>query len=238
MPRPYVFFDFGGTLARASSEIEEPWRVWIREAGRRGIDLPADRLRAVDREADLRFQELSYAYHGRSGEFWKLRDGWMLDQLGVREHRDELMAVVESRFDDPSRYEVYPETRTVLEALARAGYSAGVISNATDRLPGLLRHLRLADFFHSVTYSQEVGAEKPSRRIFATALARAGRPPGAAIHIGDTWEADYVGARAAGLRAVWLNRRGIEAPEACEMLRDLEGLPALLAQRVEDAPSG
>ncbi len=230
MPRPYLFFDFGGTLAHASADLDEPWRVWVRVAGGLGIELPVDRLRAADQEADQRFQELSYSYHGRSAEFWKLRDGWMIDQLGVRERKEELIASVQAIFDDPSNYQIYPETRGTLEELVRAGYPIGVISNATDRLPAVLRHLGLADFFHTVTYSQEVGADKPDPRIFATALARAGRSPAEAIHIGDTWEADYVGARGAGVRAIWVNRHGGDPPEACEMVRDLRGLPPLLAR--------
>ena len=229
MPRPYLFFDFGGTLAHASEDIAEPWRVWVREADGLGIELSADRLRALDREASRRFQELSYSYHGRSEEFWKLRDGWMVDQLGVRDRKVELIASVQARFDDPTKYELYPETRGILEELAHAGYPIGVISNATDRLPEILRHLGLTDFLESVTYSQEVGAEKPDPRIFATALARAGRPPAEAIHVGDTWEADYVGARGAGVRAIWVNRDGRDPPEACEMVRDLRGLRPLLA---------
>jgi FMN phosphatase YigB (HAD superfamily) len=31
--------------------------------------------------------------------------------------------------------------------------------------------------------------------------------------VGDSWENDVLGARAAGIRAVWLNRRGVLIPD-------------------------
>jgi putative hydrolase of the HAD superfamily len=61
--------------------------------------------------------------------------------------------------------------------------------------------------------SEEVGAQKPSIEIFEVALERAGASPVEAVMIGDNWWTDVEGARAAGIRAIWLNRTGAPSPD-------------------------
>ncbi|MGE5550140.1 MAG: HAD family hydrolase [Bacteroidota bacterium] len=48
--------------------------------------------------------------------------------------------------------------------------------------------------------------KKPDPRLFMMALARGGACPGDAVVIGDSWAFDVLGARAAGIRSLWLNR--------------------------------
>jgi len=49
------------------------------------------------------------------------------------------------------------------------------------------------------------------------------------VMVGDAWSTDVEGARAAGVRAVWLNRFGAIAPDASiAMLRSLEPVDAAL----------
>jgi putative hydrolase of the HAD superfamily len=61
---------------------------------------------------------------------------------------------------------------------------------------------RLPDVF----ISGEVGYGKPDARIFEHALAKLGLSPDEALMVGDRVNLDVAGARAAGVRAVWLNR--------------------------------
>ena len=66
----------------------------------------------------------------------------------------------------------------------------------------------------------------PVPRVFRFALRRGGVDPAESVYVGDSWDADYVGARNAGMLAVWLNRAGRPLPEPCRQirtLRDLEG---------------
>ncbi len=55
--------------------------------------------------------------------------------------------------------------------------------------------------------------KKPDKRIFEIALGRLRTKPGQAIVVGDSWKLDVLGARNAGLPAVWFNRYGEECPE-------------------------
>lgn len=226
-----VFFDFGGTLSYADPEVvDDPAKVWSQVAQRLGLPFDEARFRRVDADAERHFTGQIYRYVGRTDEFWKRRDRWIMDRLGIHAQREALIDGLQAIFEDPARVVLYPETRAVLEEVRALGYRTGVISNFTDRLVTLLDHLRLSDAFDSVTFSQQVGVEKPDVRIFRTALERDGCAPEGALHIGDSWEADYLGATRAGLRGVWLNRGKAPPPSSCPSVHDLRGLVELLAQ--------
>jgi HAD superfamily hydrolase (TIGR01549 family) len=210
MVRTSVFFDFGGTLARMPSSFDQPWKVWVEVS--RGFNLQLSdtqvqrALEAVGRELEGRI----YQYIGQTGEFWRLYDGLVMDRLGLRDRRQELTEAIEKTFGDPSNVQLYPETRAVLEDLRSRGYRLGLISNYTDELLKILQYHELDRLLDSVTYSQEVGAEKPAAEVFAKALQRARCAPSDALHVGDSIRADVEGARRSGLQAIWLNRE----PEA------------------------
>lgn len=86
--------------------------------------------------------------------------------------------------------------------LAANGAQVAVLSNSEGKLAELFAEIQIADVFAAIVDSGKVGIEKPDPRIFAHALAALGAP-GPAIHIGDSWAADIVGARNVGWRAIW-----------------------------------
>lgn len=56
--------------------------------------------------------------------------------------------------------------------------------------------------------------------------------------VGDSWENDVVGARAAGMRAVWFERWGGEVAEAdVPVVRDFAPLEAALRALLEESAS-
>jgi putative hydrolase of the HAD superfamily len=99
----------------------------------------------------------------------------------------------------------------VAEALAdlrRRGYRLGIITNWDPSARRLLAHHGLDGFFERVVVSSEVGYEKPDRRIFEIAVAAAGVSPYESLYVGDNYYLDTVGARAAGMASVVVNRFG------------------------------
>ncbi len=54
-------------------------------------------------------------------------------------------------------------------------------------------------------FSDEIGIRKPNPRIFETALLVLDLTPSVTVHIGDDVAADVVGAKAAGMSAIWFN---------------------------------
>jgi len=75
-----------------------------------------------------------------------------------------------------------------------------------------------------VTFTQEVGVQKPDPRVFRYALEPAGKQSAESLYVGDSWEADYLGAKSAGMMAVWLNRTGQPARGPCREIRSLHDL--------------
>lgn len=101
---------------------------------------------------------------------------------------------------------VYADVRSTLEHWLAEGIQLGVVSNFDSRLYAVLDALGLSDYFTSVTISTEVGAAKPSPQIFLAALEKHQCAPEVAWHIGDSYTADYEGAKALGIRGIWLDR--------------------------------
>jgi HAD superfamily hydrolase (TIGR01509 family) len=113
------------------------------------------------------------------------------------------------------------------ESLARlraAGLRLGVVSNSDGRVEEALQVAGLRQYFDVVIDSALVGFEKPDPRIFQAALARLGVAPEEALYIGDLYEVDVVGARAAGMEAVLLGRITADSTPACRTVDTIEDL--------------
>jgi FMN phosphatase YigB (HAD superfamily) len=91
------------------------------------------------------------------------------------------------------------------------GLKLVVVSNANGTLRGKLARLDLARRVDVILDSHELGVEKPDRRIFDIALERGGTAAGRVVHVGDFYEIDVAGARAAGLPAVLIDSAGLYA---------------------------
>jgi putative hydrolase of the HAD superfamily len=115
-------------------------------------------------------------------------------------------------------WELYPEVREVLDALAPC-HELAIVSNFDSRLRMILEHLSISKYFRHVFLSSELGADKPDPLIYHRALGISGFAPNEVRHVGDDPERDWSAARAAGLDVFELKR-----PEnsLCDLLRLLQ----------------
>lgn len=120
-------------------------------------------------------------------------------------NRDQYFAELWTEFSKPGVWKLYDETKDVISRLGNR-HRLGVLSNFDSRLHTVLSDLGLAHFFEHVIVSSEVGAEKPSLRMFAEAADRFDVTPDCILHIGDEPEADWEGAAAAGFQVFQLKR--------------------------------
>ena len=127
-----------------------------------------------------------------------------------------------------------------LEA-AHPGIRFGLITNGelSHQEPKLER-TGLDRRLDQVVASATVGFAKPDRRIFQHACAAFGVAPADAVYVGDRIRTDAIGAAAAGLTAVWIDRRAasVDPADAADAARlgvlritGLGQLPAALAAR-------
>ena len=106
----------------------------------------------------------------------------------------------------------YPDALPALRELRGRGLALVVASNWDCSLPEWLRPAGILELVDGVVTSAEVGAAKPSPRVFERALAVAGVDPVHAVHVGDKVDNDIEGAAAAGVRGVLLQREGSPPP--------------------------
>lgn len=142
----------------------------------------------------------------------------------VTVHMNELLAVMEF----PAR------RRRVLDRL-NPSYRLAIVSNF-DHPPTVYRLLErehLTSYFQAVLISAEVGWRKPRPEIFQAALSSLGVIAGEALHVGDTPDADIVGAKAVGLPVAWLDRGvtelGPDLPRPDYLIHELDELLSILA---------
>lgn len=133
-------------------------------------------------------------------------------------------------------WSLHDDALPCLDALA--GLHLGIITNGDLGFQSAkLEGVGLSSRFERVVASGSVGFAKPDARIFALACAQFGVPVGSAFYVGDRLATDAIGAAAAGLTGIWLDRDGLATDEQladCERLgvrviRSLAELPALVA---------
>ena len=89
---------------------------------------------------------------------------------------------------------------SALDAVRAEGVKVAIISNSEGMLDRLFTDLGILRHFDLVVDSGKVGVEKPDPRIFRVALDRFGVTAERALHLGDVFATDVLGARAAGVR--------------------------------------
>jgi putative hydrolase of the HAD superfamily len=131
---------------------------------------------------------------------------------------------------------LFDEVREVFAWLLVKGLRLGLVTNgASDTQRAALRALGIEQWFGAVVISGEVGIAKPDRAVFRIAVDALGVGPEDAWHVGDSLTTDVAGAKAAGLTAIWLNRRRLPwnegDPKPHHEIRSLTELAGLLSAR-------
>jgi len=103
--------------------------------------------------------------------------------------------------------ETFPDVEPALSKLKRRYRVIAVTNGNAD-----LRKIGIDRWFDGFVSARTAGAAKPDSRIFAAAVQAGGASPTETLHVGDHPHQDVAGAQAAGLRAVWVNRRQAEWP--------------------------
>ena len=213
-----TLWEIGPVIRRAEADL---W-AWL------GENCPriADRWNASDFAA-LR-QSVFDEFPDRAHDFRFLRKT-VIKRIAV--DSGYAAAVVDPAFEvfDAARnnVELFPEVLAELRWLA-SNYVLLAITNGNANL----QTIGIADMFVDVISSVGVGVAKPGRQIFDAAIQRAGVAPAEILHVGDHAETDIEGARNAGMRTVWVNRKSADWPEHLDApdatVEDISGVRLLL----------
>lgn len=105
-------------------------------------------------------------------------------------------------------YRLFDDVLPELDRLRSVGARLGAVSNSDgDYQRRKLAAVGLGDAFAAAVFSGDLGVAKPDPAIFLAGVAALQTDPAAAVYVGDRWDIDVLGARGAGLTAVWLDRR-------------------------------
>jgi HAD superfamily hydrolase (TIGR01509 family) len=104
---------------------------------------------------------------------------------------------------DASAWTPYPDTEPALRALHERRVPVGIVSNHSFELRDFFKRYELDRYIDSYTLSYQVGAAKPSPRIFEEARRTLGVPAASALMVGDDAVSDG-GASAVGLQVYLL----------------------------------
>ena len=225
-----VFLDAGGVL------VDPNWERVAAALRAQGVAVEAAALAAAEpaakRELDVPHRIQTTDDRSRCGFFWEL----VATHAGVRATDDQLVrawAELDAYHAEQNLWEItLPGVPEALAALRAVGLRLVVVSNSNGTLRGKLDRLGLSRHFDVILDSSVVGVEKPDRRIFDIALAQADVAPTAAVHVGDLYEVDVVGARAAGVPAVLIDPADLHRDRDCPRVPSVAAFAAeLLRER-------
>jgi putative hydrolase of the HAD superfamily len=220
-----VLLDFGGTLdADGLTWKERFFRLWRAEGA------------AASNEAfDPLFYAADDALVGTIPRTLSFEDtvrrltAGLADALSVRD-APTIERVAERFLADARRH--LRRNQALLDRL-RARYRLGIVSNFYGNLDTVCHNVEILPLFGVIVDSEQVGYSKPDPRIFLTALERLGVTPADAIFVGDSAARDMAGARALGMRHIWLTGEPAPPGGPCcpgdAMIHSLADVEALLS---------
>ncbi len=196
MPAPYraCLIDALGTMVR----LAPPWER-VDPAAVEGLepDVVRDAFRAEMRHY------AANAGRGRDPESLAALRAECADllseQLGRRIDVATMMGAI--------HFEAYPDAAPALRTWRERGLRIICVSNWDYELDEVLERIGLAALLDGVVTSAGAGVRKPDPAIFEAGLRIAGCGPAEAFHVGDS-DDDVVGARAAGIEVIRIDRDG------------------------------
>lgn len=198
-----ITFDFGDTLVTSEPPYLDRVALALEQLGcPRGLD----EVKRAYFEADLAAaRELLPKAPFDPREYRRRFRTVFFDRLGLGAQADRLEGPLEEKLIElrPRRV-MMPGAEELIHRLHSLGHKLGIVSNNDGLTRDKCRSVGIENFFSFILDSTQEGVMKPDPRIFARALEQGGTPAAEALHVGDLYGCDVLGAQAAGIPAVWL----------------------------------
>jgi len=216
------FFDFGDTLASTDPPFIYRIAMAMRKAG----------YEITDREFEAEYVKADYKL------FFKHRE---MGGITPRQHREWFFPLLYESLDpirDLNRFRenvrremsgidfsrsLVTGAAELLDFLKGKGYLLAVISNNDGYTEEKCEEVGIRRYLDYVFDSTRLGMVKPDPGIFKHAADAMGISPSDAVHVGDMYGTDVMGALHAGADVIWFNGRGMDkfddtdVPEVCEL---------------------
>jgi putative hydrolase of the HAD superfamily len=218
-----VLFDVDFTLARPGSELGP--EGYVRAGERHGLLLEPTCYEAARDAAlvDLR----RHPEFEHDDEIWfRFTERIVRGMGGDADAAYDCAVEITRAWERHENFQLYDDVPGTLAALRSAGLHIGLVSNSARDVREFARHHGLdvdagiSSFHH--------GRTKPHESIFRAVLELLGVEPAEALMVGDTIADDIEGALAVGMRAILLDRKGVN-PDFDPRIESLNELLARLA---------
>jgi putative hydrolase of the HAD superfamily len=200
-----VLLDLDDTLLDHHGAVSRALRLWLPSLG---VTPSAEHLTLWNKVQEPHLK----AWRERRIDFneqrrRRLRDFLPAIQVPYAESElDEIFGGYLRAYEDS--YHSFPDVPAMLATIAAAGLTTAVLTNGSRQQQNRkLERVGLTGIGPVFT-PDDLGVAKPDPTAFLLACSRWGLAPDEVLSVGDNHEFDVLGARAAGLHAVHLDRRG------------------------------
>lgn len=225
-----IFLDAGGVL------VFPNWQRIADALRLRGVDVEPLALAAAEPHAK-RHLDQTRTVRATNDE----KRGWLyfnliLERAGVpsSDATAEALSELHRYHQESNLWDHMPDdVLPSLRALRALGLQLVIVSNANGTVSKLAERLGLTECVECVLDSHIERVEKPDPRFFEIALERSGARRETTIHVGDLYEVDVMGARAAGITPVLLDAAHLYPDADCLRVQSLPALVELVSDQLE-----
>ena len=222
-----IFFDIGDTIVFDDPPLRERFALAARavgtplDAARFPAAFQAGEAYAVGRYVEGIPWDAPDSMREATAHIWRALERPPLGEEDWRTFGEAFAAVPFTRFS-------HPDALGLLRELRRRGFTVGAISDWETTLPNILAELGIAPLLDALAVSALVGVTKPSPCLFQEALRQANAAPEASLHVGDWYELDVAGARAAGMSALLFDHPSRRPDADCPRVQTFDALAKYL----------
>jgi len=206
-----IFFDWFNTLARYEPPREELHSRILHEFG---IEMPPGEIITGILAADRYFFDenalspVEKRNLEEKTEVYCHYQDIILTEAGIKVDKELLLKIMkrEQQLFEGVTFTLFDDVLSTLKTLKEQNFILGLLTNATKDMISVHRKLGLKPYLNFVVTSEEVGVDKPNPAIFLAALDRAGVSASEAVHVGDQYKLDVVGAQGVGINPILIDR--------------------------------
>ncbi|WNW02945.1 YjjG family noncanonical pyrimidine nucleotidase [Tenacibaculum sp. HL-MS23] len=196
----HIFFDLDHTLWDFDKNSKLTFKQIIEE---QGVKLNVDEFLNIYLPINLKYWKL---YRDEKVSKSTLRYGRLKETFDALNYKisDDLISIISEDYIKylPNYNHLFEGTVEVLEYLKQK-YELHIITNGFEEVQNLkMQKAGIDTYFKEVITSESVGVKKPNPKVFEFALMKAETIAKEAIMIGDSYEADILGALNCGMLAI------------------------------------
>jgi len=209
-----IFFDWFHTLARFEPPRHQLYGQAFREFG---IELPPQKIMRGILMADQYFFEenakspVAERSPEEQAEVYSHYPKAILTEAGAKAPSElplKILKRVMQQFKGVT-FVLFDDVLSTVKTLKQRNLILGLLTNLAKDMDPICRKLGLEPYLDFVVTSQEAGADKPNPPIFLVALDKAGVNASEAVHVGDQYKLDVIGARGVGINPILIDRYDI-----------------------------